>query len=239
MMKAVMKSVSAVAVLGLLSIAACPGWAATLDVYDQDMLGTTYVDAYANSNADYNTWASNEITYATLDSWSVLGAGTTTKWGRNNTSSNPINNTDLEGKDLATPLPELTMTVSGLDSAKTYDIYAVYWAKNPALVTAYWYTYAKLEGEGAMLTCSYATATNIFYNNTVNPVGTNGCEKLLGTVSGVTSVNVLVAPPDYSSTLDQRARFDGVSYAVVVPEPAALVLVLGLGAMLGLRRWKK
>lgn len=231
----VMRGVLFVVAVTFLLGSASDGWAASIDAYAEYMLGTTYVDAYANSAEDFNIWATDSVTYPNLEDWSKAGNGTTLLWGRTTASSNPIDNTDLEGRDSDT-LPQLTMTVTGLDVTKSYNVYAVYWAKNPEVVTTgYWYTLAKLEGESELLEASYATATNIFYNNTVNTAGTNGCEKLLGVVSGVSEFSVIVAGPPSDATLDQRARFDGISYSVI-PEPSTAVLLALLLLSLSLRR---
>ena len=156
----VKRSVLVVVALTFLLGSASDAWAASITAYEEYMLGTTYVDAYANSDEDYNTWATDRITYPNLEDWSKAGSGTTLLWGRNTASSNPIDNTDLEGRD-SDDLPQLTMTVTGLDVTKSYNVYAVYWAKNPEFVASgyEWYTLARLEGESELLEASYATAT--------------------------------------------------------------------------------
>ncbi|NLE38278.1 MAG: hypothetical protein GX621_09670, partial [Pirellulaceae bacterium] len=106
----VKRSVLVVVALTFLLGSASDAWAASITAYEEYMLGTTYVDAYANSDEDYNTWATDRITYPNLEDWSKAGSGTTLLWGRNTASSNPIDNTDLEGRD-SDDLPQLTMTV--------------------------------------------------------------------------------------------------------------------------------
>ncbi|MBN1911276.1 MAG: PEP-CTERM sorting domain-containing protein [Pirellulales bacterium] len=195
---------------------------AVYEDYDQDMLGTSYVDAYANEQG-HNIWATDEATYPNLTDWLSPTEYTQYFWWEKTNSGKAINGNAFEGRDADSP-PELTMVVTGLDPVKTYDIYAVYWAKNPAKISvSWWYTFAALKGN-PLIECSYSTADNLFFDDGGN--GVQGGEKKLGTVSGVTEFSVIVQPPTPVASIDHRAWFDGVSYAEsAVPEPSTWVLL--------------
>ncbi|MBN2217319.1 MAG: BNR-4 repeat-containing protein [Pirellulales bacterium] len=174
--------------------------------YASAMLGNSYVDAYVLSTADHNIWPTDANVYTTVESW--FGPDATGFWYNKYNSTKAINATALEGKDGHAP-PQLTMTVMGLDAAEEYQIYAVYWAKNPALVAnSWWYTRAALSGN-SLIDCSYATADNIFFDD--GGTGVQGCEKLLGTITGVTEFSIVVEAPPNDPLADQRAWFDGIS----------------------------
>ncbi len=204
--------------------------------YQADMLGNEgYVDGYVVDESDYNTWPTDAASYPNVIDWleDVSGGAPYGKWYPKTGSSKAIEGTAFQGSDVDEP-PQLTATASDvLDPAKEYNIYVVYWAKNPDKVTSYWYTRAALPGD-PLIDCSYATADNIFFDD--DGTGVQGCEVLLGTVNGVSDVSIIVEAPPVDAPGDQRAWFDGISYAEV-PEPTTMLL-LGLGGLVGLRRRK-
>lgn len=107
--------------------------------------------------------------------------------------------------------PVLTTTVSGLDPAKTYEIYV------QALIhlDGFWGIYAGLPGQSKMLlTKSNTTPTGLTWDGT-NPIS----EYRLGVVSGVSTFSVEV--DDYNSSPNYTlSEYYGVSYKEVTnPKP--------------------
>jgi len=177
----------------------------TFSDYAPYMLGDAYVEGYVNSTADYNVWPTDTATYTTVESW--FGPDAAGHWYAKTGSAKAIDGTAFQGKDSQAP-PQLTMTVTGLDDTEEYQVYAVCWVKNPAVTSHAWYTRAALTGE-SLIDCSYQSADNIFFDD--GGSGVQGCEKLLGTVSGVTEFSVIVEAPPNTPDLDLRAWFDGIS----------------------------
>ncbi|MCE5198888.1 MAG: hypothetical protein ABFD54_14600 [Armatimonadota bacterium] len=116
--------------------------------------------------------------------------------------------------------PQLTTTVNGLDSSKTYDIYAQFYSG----YGGNWSLYANLAGKPSeYLYLGNSTDTMLTFDGT-NPI----CEYKLGTVSGVNSFAVNV--DDFSNSSDYALSvYYGVSYNDVTPgEPTPTAPVVGI-----------
>jgi len=170
-------------------------------------------DIYVDATVD-NLWPTDDVNYTSVSDWSygadVSTSGSTTKWYRKEGATTAINGTAFQGYG---DVPQLTMTVTGLDASKTYNVYAVCWCRNDG---SYWYTLAGLDG-GPLWVCDNITE----YDNIFCPTGTSvvsGCQLFLGQISGVTSTLVNVAAPTTTSSLN-RAWFDGVALKETTPGP--------------------
>ena len=126
---------------------------------------------------------------------------------------------------LAETVQPLTTTVTGLDNTKTYEVFVQFvgiegntdWAVMAALAGGQKETYTSAN--------SVNTGVQVFAIDAFHVY-----EHSLGSVSGVTSLGV-----DISQSPGKEAHFNGVSYQEVVPEPAAVSLLL-LGLALAMRR---
>ncbi len=184
-------------------------------VKDYPLIVGTYIEGYANSAADFNLWPTDAASYPNLINWleDVSGGAPYDKWYPKIDSTKAINGTVFQGSDDDAP-PQLSMSVTGLEPSASYDVYAVYWAKNPALITSsWWYTRVALAGE-ALIDCSYATADIIFFDD--GGTGVQGCQKYIGTVSGVGFITIIIEAPPLDPA-DQRAWFDGVALVGLDP----------------------
>ncbi|MBN2211985.1 MAG: hypothetical protein JW709_11370 [Sedimentisphaerales bacterium] len=177
------------------------------------MVGT-YVEGYANSEADYNVWPTDAGSYPLLTDW-LIDPEETGKWWPKTASSKCIYGTAFEGKDY-NQCPQLTMTATGLDDTKTYDIYVVYWPKYLD-----WSCWAALPG-GLMRECTATNGDVAFFDD--GGTGVQGRQAFLGQVTGQTSVSILVeAPPDQPG--DDRAWLDGLSYDEATPRSSVTLTI--------------
>ena len=179
-------------------------------VEDYPLLIGTYVDGYVSSAADHNVWPTDAASYILPIEWleDVSGGAPYGKWYPKSGSSKAIDGTAFQGSDNDEP-PQLTMTAGVLEPGKVYDIYVVYWAKDPTLVSPAnsWYTRAALPGQ-SLIDGSMATADNLFFYD--GGTGVQGCQKYLGQVSDPNLSIIVEAPPN--QTGDQRAWLDGLTY---------------------------
>jgi hypothetical protein len=178
----------------------------------------TYYDATTS-----NTAASDGTT-----PWYTTTSQGINKWNYNSASTTAIGGTVFEGYSPSGNVYQLTTTIAGLDSGKTYDVYVVYHARTGGSWN--WHTMAALSGT-TMIDCAYNNAEYVLATGTLV-----SCEKLIGRISGVKSFAVDVDAPQPSSSYI-RAWYDGVAI-VEVPEPATLV-ILGIGSALAFFRRKK
>ncbi|MBN2210272.1 MAG: hypothetical protein JW709_02645, partial [Sedimentisphaerales bacterium] len=167
-----------------------------------DMLGI-YYEGYAHGEADFNVWPTDALSYPTLVSWLAPNTDPypSDRWWQKEGSIKAIDGTAFQG--LGDPdVPQLTMTITGVDPAKTYDVYVVYWPKLSS-----WSTYAALPNE-PLQECSLASADNVFFYDGLD--GVQGCQKWLGRVGGVTEISIIVDAPTYGGS-GERSWFDGMS----------------------------
>lgn len=166
-------------------------------------------DIYVDATTD-NLWPSNDANYPSLTDWSyglpetTYTGGDTTKWYRKTNSGAAINGTAFQGFGL--DLPQLTMTLDGLDSTKVYDVYAICWVKKHNTIGEYWYADSGIGGN-SLKRCDYYTAATIFNEG---QFVIQGAQVYLGQVSGVTSCTVEVDGP-YTNSSTSRAWFDGIA----------------------------
>jgi len=157
-------------------------------------------DLYVDASLD-NLGPTDEVNYPNVNDW--LSSTTTTNfWYHKVDSISAINGSAFQG--FGTTLPQLAMNVTGLDSARTYDVYAVCWVKK-ATGTEYWYTYAAIGGNQFQV-CDYNTADIIFNEG---QFVIQGAQVYIGQVSGVQSFTVDVDGPETTSV--SRAWFDGIA----------------------------
>ncbi len=202
-----------IVVIGLLATAVVSAQP-TFETYDQDMLGTAYVDAYTSSETSFNIWPTDAASYPLLSDWLLAPTDPYQYyyWWPKTASTKTINGDCLQGRDFERP-PQLTMTVTGLDNTKTYDVYVVYWGQPYA-----WCTWASLSG-GPWRECTYQNADNVFLVNTVTGA-TGGGEAFVGQVTGQTELSVLFEVTDnhpLNPNHDARAWVDGISYTEAAP----------------------
>ncbi|MBN2211983.1 MAG: hypothetical protein JW709_11360 [Sedimentisphaerales bacterium] len=177
---------------------------------DYPLMVGTYVEGYANSAADNNLWPTDAASYPNLVDWlEAVGLGSPYgKWYPKTDSTKAINGTAFQGSDDDEP-PQLSMTVTGLNPAMSYDVYVVYWPKLTS-----WSTWAALEGE-PLEECTYADADVVFFYD--GGTGVQGCQEYIGSVSGVSDFTVVVAAPPNQPDKDDRAWFDGISVVGLDP----------------------
>ena len=108
-------------------------------------------------------------------------------------------------------LPQLTMTVDGLEASKSYNVYAVFWCRND---TEYWYGYAGLDGDVLWLCDNISEYDNIFDTSAI----IKGTQLFLGQISGKTILNVNIDGPSINSAA-RRAWFDGLAFVETTPGP--------------------
>ncbi len=177
------------------------------------LLYDIYVDATTS-----NTWATDSAAYPSLSDWSYGSSESASvivdRWYRKEGSSAALYGTAFQGVGPA--LPQLTMVADGLDSAKTYNVYAVYWGR---LAPEYWYCYVGLDGEPMWLADSTTEYDNIFCTGTFV---IDGSQFFVGQVSGVSSVAVNIDGPETSSDT-YRAWFDGLAFVETTPGPFVTV----------------
>ncbi len=178
----------------------------------------TYVEGYANSEADFNVWPTNAASYPFLTDW-IVDPEEVGKWWPKTASAKAIYGTAFESKDWSTPAPQLTMTATGLDDTKTYDIYVVYWCKYTE-----WSTWAALPGN-PLRECSANNADVAFFDDGV-ATAVQGRQALLGQVSGQTSVSILVEGPPNQPNRDDRAWLDGLSYVEAAPRSSVTLTIM-------------
>lgn len=167
------------------------------------------------------TWAGISNTTPADKITTGSGCWAPTNW----TDRDPATSLWATGTTDNTPASPLVTTVTGLDNTKTYEVFVQYIGVTDAPA---WMIAAALAGGTPVL---YWSDNGV--NTGIKPHSGDQFsvyEHSLGTVSGVTSFGVDVSQPFYNTA----SNYCGVSYQVV-PEPAALSLLL-LGGALALRR---
>ena len=196
-----------------------------VSVCTQAILVTDVVGTYYDATVD-NTWPTDAASYSIQGDWLTGASGVYSDlWYLKTGSTTAVNGTAFQGA--GPDVPQLTTTVTGIDSSKTYDVYVVFHARN---VGGDWFIYAGMPGEALQL-YDETNADYILGSGTLI-----SCQTKIGQVSGAGSVSINVDCPLYNNPGDQRTWYDGVAL-VEVPEPATL-LILGLGASIGLLRRK-
>ncbi|MBN2212272.1 MAG: hypothetical protein JW709_12815, partial [Sedimentisphaerales bacterium] len=173
-----------------------------------DFVGDFYVEPdvfYTDSEAT-NVWATDTETFPypdSLDLWyrGHVSTGAYAKWtDRTNADYGFIEGDIFEGYDSTTSavLPQITMTVAGLDAEKIYDVYLVYWSREST-----WSTLAAFSGEP--LQAYNAVNADVTFHTYAEV--TFACEVKLGQVTGVDQVSVDIS--DSGAGGDYRSRVDG------------------------------
>ncbi len=182
--------------IGLLLMCSAICWAVGVGDYPE-----LEYDIYVDATTD-NLWPTNGADYPALEDWTQSSTAAN-KWYTKTSSAAAINGTSFEG--FGVDLPQLTMTIDGLDGAKVYDVYAICWVKKHTS-TEYWYTYAGIGGNQLKL-CDYYNAEKIFNEGQFI---IQGSQVYLGQISGVASCTVEVDGP-ITNSATSRAWFDGVA----------------------------
>jgi hypothetical protein len=156
-------------------------------------------DIYIDANLD-NLTATDQINYP-AQSW-LADPAVINYWYLKTGSASAINGTAFQG--YGSLLPQLTMTINGLENTKTYDVYAVCWVKKWT-GSEHWYANAALKGNPLKL-CDYYTADIVFSDGEFT---IQGAQVYLGQVQGVNTAKIDV---DCLGTANiYRAWFDGVA----------------------------
>ncbi len=176
----------------------CPALCLGVGVGDYPKL---VYDIYVDGSTD-NLWPTDAASYPNLSDW-LISPAVADKWYPKIGSAAAINGTAFQG--YGTALPQLTMAVDGLDMAKVYDVYGVFWVKKKWTGSEYWYTLIGISGNELLLG-DYDSA-DVVFNEGVFSI--QGVEKFLGQVSGVESFTVDIDGPETDWL--SRAWFDGIA----------------------------
>lgn len=181
-----------------------PGLWAAVTPYDHPLFigKDAYIDSHANSGADYNTW-SLDRPHTTLNDWYRSTSSALRDYWNMRPSTVSIGEDVLEG--MGGDLPNIRMTVHGLNDAKIYAVYLVYWCLTDG--RSDWGIWTGIAGEPQQW-CDKSGADVVFRD--VGTAKSYGCQECLGWVSDVTEVSVDFAGYGTDDS-NYRSRLDGLA----------------------------
>jgi hypothetical protein len=182
--------------------------------------------------------------------------GTDNNWEQRTTFGSSGNIFESGGENVTENAPELRTLITGLTPGASYSVYVNFWdpasavedwnvragiASNPGANTLFSAADATgdLTSTAAVLasTLTYSTAPTIFLESSRDLLA-----GFLGTTTanGAGEIAVFVDDLPTSLNVNRRTWYDGVSYALVVPEPSSVALAaLGLAGLVWRRRQAK